>query len=130
MQLYNETDEAQVGAPTETTFTNFEEFEEYKSTVITVIEQAKAAARLAENKDFQTLIMNAYLLEEPRRLGALMASGRLTEQAFQDCVSDLRGAGNLLTFLRDFTRKGAIAEEELKDLEEARNAAIEEMEQA
>lgn len=115
----------EVGAPTETTFTNFEEFEAYKKTVLSVVEQAKCCMRLMENKDFQTVIMEAYLRDEPRRLGELMGSGRLTPKAFEESAEDLRGIGNLFQFLSQYAQKGVLAQEELEGLEEARKAALE-----
>lgn len=128
MDLYQQSydHEEDVGAPSDTTFSNYHEFEEYKATVLEVVEQAKASMRLAENADFQTVIMKAYLEDEPRRLGALMASGKLSEKDFQDCANDLRGIGNLAMFLSMYAQKGVIASEELEGLEEARRAYLEE----
>lgn len=117
--------EDEVGQLTDTTFTNFEEFEAYKATVVGVIEQAKAAMRLAENPDFQKIIMTAYLEQEPARLASLMASGKLNAKSFDECAEDLRGIGNLAAFLSQYAQKGVIANQELEDLEEARRAAIE-----
>lgn len=128
MDLYNDgyDGDTDLGAPTDTTFTNFEEFEAYKATVLEVVEQAKACMRLNDNPDFQSVIMKAYLEDEPRRIGALMASGRCTPKVFDECVEDLRGIGNLASFLSQYAQKGVIANEELEALEEARKAAIEE----
>lgn len=117
--------EAEVGAPADTTFTNFEEFTAYRETVLSVVEQAKSAMRLSENEDFQKVILDAYLTQEPIRLAGLMASGRLNEQGFNACAEDLRGIGNLAAFLSQYAQKGVIANEELEALEEARKAAIE-----
>lgn len=117
-----------VGAPEDKVFTNLEDFNAYKASVEQVIAQAKSAARLAENKDFQEIIMKAYMEDEPIRLAGLIASGRVSESVIDDCVTDLKSIGNLNSFLSQFIAKGNIAIEELAGLEEARAAAIEEAE--
>ena len=68
------------GADTEdnTTEMTMEEFDSYKASCLYLIEQAKAAAKLAADPNFQTLIMENYFVEEPNRLGSLMASGTPT----------------------------------------------------
>jgi len=97
-----------------------EEFQEYRLSVEHVVAQAETAIRLSKNPDFKTLIMEDYFTREPARLGQLMASGRLNEKQFQDCVQDLRGVAGLRVFLSSFIQKGSIARDELAGLEEAR----------
>lgn len=114
------------GADTEdnTTEMTMEEFDSYKASCLYLIEQAKAAAKLAADPNFQTLIMENYFVEEPKRLGSLMASGKLTEKGFEGCVSDLRAIGHLHSYLQDFIEKGNIAAGELENLEIARADAV------
>ena len=130
MDIYEELTQqgAQVGAPEDKVFSSYEEFETYRASVVAVIEQAKAASRLSENKDFQEIIMKAYMQDEPQRLAGLIASGRIPDNVIDDCVTDLKSIGNLNAFLSQFIAKGNIAIEELEGLEEARNLAIAEAE--
>ena len=130
MDLYQgyEGDNEVVGAPDEKTFTSYEDFEAYRASVQHVIEQAKAAARLAENKDFKMIIMDGYMDQEPKRLAGLIASGRITPAVADECIADLKSIGNLNSFLSNFIAKGNIAMGELEELEEARAAAIAEAE--
>jgi hypothetical protein len=120
--------DSEVGAPEDKVFSNLEDFNEYKASVEHVIAQAKSASRLADNKDFQDIIMRAYMQDEPVRLAGLIASGRVSESVIDDCVVDLKSIGNLNSFLSQFIAKGNIAVEELAGLEEARAAAIAEAE--
>ncbi|MCA1806944.1 MAG: hypothetical protein LC687_03670, partial [Actinobacteria bacterium] len=48
----------------------------------------------------------------------------LSEKQFDECASDLKAIGSLRTFLQDFIQKGNIAQDELKNLEEAWNEAV------
>ena len=107
--------------PTEMTM---EEFDEYKASCLYLIKQAKAAAELTEYPPFQQIIMEDYFSNEPKRLGCLMASGRLTSQGFDGAVSDLKAIGHLRKYLQDFVQKGVIAAGELENLEIARAEAV------
>jgi hypothetical protein len=119
MNLY-EQNSPQTGEDDEPRAMTLEEFQQYRLSVEHVIEQADMAARLAKNADFKALIMEDYFTREPARLGQLMASGRLNEKQFQECVQDLRGVAGLRVFLGSFIQKGNIARDELAGLEEAR----------
>lgn len=121
MELYNPDDMTNDDTPTEMTM---EEFDQYKSSCLLIIDQAKAAAKLVEFPAFQQIIMEQYFSEEPKRLGCLMASGRLTPKGFDGCVEDLRSIGHLRKYLQDFIEKGNIAADELLGLEEARAESV------
>jgi hypothetical protein len=114
----------EVGAPEDKVFTNLEDFNAYQASVEHVIAQAKSAARLADNKDFQDIIMKGYMKDEPIRLAGLIASGRVSDNVIDGCISDLKSIGNLNAFLSEFIAKGNIAIEELAGLKEARAEAI------
>jgi hypothetical protein len=121
MEIYNETDNHNEDEPTHMTM---EEFDEYKASCLYIIEQAKAAAKLAQDPNFQKIIMEDYFSNEPKRLGCLMASGRMTPQGFEGAVEDLRSIGHLRKYLQDFIEKGNIAAGELENLEIARAEAV------
>lgn len=129
MNIYDEPT-PEVGEADTHTFMNIEEFNEYKASCEYVISKAKAAAKLAQNPEFISIIMEDYFAEEPKRLGSLMASGHLTPQGFEGAVIDLKAIGHLRKYLQDFISKGNIAADELIQLEEARAAAILEQEEA
>lgn len=121
MEIYDNDADRDIEGPTEMTM---EEFDEYKASCVFLIDQAKAAAELAKYAPFQKIIMENYFTLEPQRLGSLMASGKLTDQGFDGCVSDLKAIGHLRGYLQDFIQKGNIAADELKGLEEARAEAV------
>lgn len=102
-----------------------EQYQEYKASCEMLLNQAKSAEKLAGLPEFKEIVMDAYFDQEPRRLAGLMASGRLNDKQFDDCVSDLRAIGSLRTFLQDFIQKGNIAQSELENLEAAWNEAVE-----
>jgi hypothetical protein len=122
MDIYNEN--ALSEDDDEPTHMTMEEFDEYKASCLYLIEQAKAAAKLAQDPNFQKIIMEDYFSNEPKRLGCLMASGRLTPNGFDGAVSDLRAIGHLRRYLQDFIEKGNIAAGELENLEIARAEAV------
>lgn len=125
MNLYNQNGPELGDGFEEPTGMTFEEAQEYKASCEHVIRQSDAALRLAKNPDFVTLIMEGYFTEEPKRLGMMMASGRINEKQIQGCMEDLRGIGNLRAFLASFIQKGEIAKGELANLEAAIKAATE-----
>ena len=119
MNLYDQ-NSPETGEDDQPRAMTLEEFQEYRLSVEHVIGQAEMAERLSKNADFKALIMEDYFTREPARLGQLMASGRLNEKQFQDCVQDLRSVAGLRVFLSSFIQKGSIARDELAGLEEAR----------
>jgi hypothetical protein len=123
MDLYNGS--AQLGEATEETVMTFEEYQEYKASCEEVIATADAAAKLAENPDFKLIFMENLFDKEPARLGKLMASGRMTQNGFDGAVKDLQAIGYVKDYLSQFIQKGNIAREELAQLEQARNEALE-----
>ena len=120
-----ESQETELGATTEEVIMNFKEYQEYKAACEHVIATGEKAAKLATNPEFITIVMEEYLTKEPARLGGLMASGRLNPKQFDECVEDLRGISNLRTFLGSFIQKANIAKNELEELEQARQQAVE-----
>jgi hypothetical protein len=109
----------------ETAHMTVEQYQEYKASCEELLNQAKSAAKLAENPDFKNIVMDAYFTKEPQRLAGLMATGRLSDKQFDECVSELKAIGSLRTFLQDFIQKGNIAQSELENLEIAWNEAVE-----
>ena len=121
MEIYDHDVDQQSDEPTMMTM---EEFDEYKASCLYIIKQAKAAAKLAQDPAFQTIIMEDYFSNEPKRLGCLMASGRMTPNGFAGAVADLQAIGHLRKYLQDFIEKGNIAAGELENLEIARAEAV------
>lgn len=102
-----------------------EQYQEYKASCEELLRQAKAAEKLAGLPEFKEIVMDAYFDQEPKRLAGLMATGRLSDKQFDECVGELRAIGSLRTFLQDFIQKGNIAQGELENLEAAWNEAVE-----
>lgn len=119
MNLYEQND-----ATEETAHLTMEQYQDYKKSCEELLRQAKSAAKLAENPDFKEIVMDAYFDQEPKRLAGLMATGRLSDKQFDECVSELKAIGSLRTFLQDFIQKGNIAQDELTNLEAAWNEAV------
>jgi hypothetical protein len=103
---------------------SLEEYEDAKNTLQSIIDRGDAAIRLLDNPDFTHLVMEGYLTNEPLRLAELMASGRLNEKNFDNCVQEMKSIANFRTYMRQFTEQAGMAREELKSLEEAREEAI------
>lgn len=101
------------------------EFEEYRQTCEQVVANAKMAEKLAEDPGFKQIIMTEYFEKEPERLARLIATGRLTPAGIEGAIEDLKSIGHLNRFLSEYVQKGIIAQQELKELEEARNEAVE-----
>lgn len=120
MNLYE-----QDNASEETAHLTMEQYQEYKASCEELLRQAKSAAKLAEQPEFKEIVMDAYFDQEPKRLAGLMATGRLSDKQFDECISELRAIGSLRTFLQDFIQKGNIAQDELNNLEAAWNEAVE-----
>ena len=120
MNLYE-----QDNASEETAHLTMEQYQEYKASCEELLRQAKSAAKLAEQPEFKEIVMDAYFDQEPKRLAGLMATGRLSDKQFDECISELRAIGSLRTFLQDFIQKGNIAQSELENLEVAWNEAVE-----
>jgi len=121
MNLYDEN----VQDTEETAHLTMEQYQEYKASCEELLRQAKAAAKLSENSEFKEIVMDAYFDQEPKRLAGLMATGRLSDKQFDECIGELRAIGSLRTFLQDFIQKGNIAQSELENLEAAWNEAVE-----
>lgn len=122
MEIYNDLTADDDGE--QITEMTMEQFDEYKASCLYLIEQAKAAAKLAADPNFQKIIMENYFSDEPKRLGCLMASGKMTPKGFDDAASDLRAIGHLRRYLQDFIEKGNIAAGELEGLESARAETV------
>lgn len=121
MNLYNGSTD---GESQEEVGITFEEYEAHKKACEEVIAQSDIAARLTNNPDFQALIIGVYMQDEPKRLGQLIASGRLTPKATEDAFADLKSVGNLNRFMSNQLQRGDIARQELKDLQEAWDAHV------
>lgn len=127
MDLYN----ASMGMeePQEIELTH-EQYVEAKEHYETIIARGESAKRLADNPDFKSLVIDGYLDDEPKRIAELMASGRLTAQSMEACTMDLRAVGSFRNYMKMFVEQGGMAAAELAALEEARDLAIKEAEEA
>lgn len=125
MDLYNaSTEGALEDQGEEQVMMTFAEFEERKAACEHVIEVSDRAVRLAENPDFQAVIMKGYFEDEPKRLAMLMVSGKLNPSGFNGSVEDLRAIGGLATYLKQYTSRGKMAREELDMLNAAWDEAV------
>lgn len=108
----------------EPTTLTLEEYEDAKKSLEIIVERSDMARRLNENKDFQELIIQGYLTDEPKRLAELMASGKLHEKNIANCVQDIDAIARFRNFLKMNIEQGNLARDELEALEEARDEAI------
>jgi len=109
----------------ETVHLTMDQYQEYKASCEELLRQAKAAEKLAGLPEFKEIVMDAYFDQEPKRLAGLMATGRLSDKQFDECVGELKAIGSMRTFLQDFIQKGNIAQSELENLEAVWNEAVE-----
>ena len=109
----------------ETAHLTMEQYQEYKASCEDLLRKAKAAEKLAGLPEFKEIVMDAYFDQEPKRLAGLMATGRLSDKQFDECIGELKAIGSMRTFLQDFIQKGNIAQSELDNLEVAWNEAVE-----
>ena len=116
MNLYENPDQE-----SEETQMTLDELNEFREGCHQVMDKAKAAAKLAQYPEFQSIIMDQYFLQEPQRLGALMATGQLTPKSFDDAAYDLRSIGHLRRFISGLIESGNIAAGELAEAEAARD---------
>ena len=120
MNIYGQ-DEVQEDDTVEITMESLNELrEECKD----IIETANAAKRLLTNPDFITVIEEGYFDKEPKRLGSLIASGRMPATQVEGAIEDLKSIGSCVTFLNNIVQKGEIANSELEAAEAAYNEAI------
>lgn len=101
-----------------------EQYEEGKAHYKTIIARGEAAKRLTDNPDFDMLIMQGYLVNEPQRLAELMASGRLNDQTFDKCAKGIESVGAFRNFMKMHIEQGRMAQDELESLEAARDESI------
>ena len=103
---------------------SLEEYEDGKKHLQGIIERGEAAKRLADNPDFQMLIMDGYLSKEQIRLADLMASGKLNQTVFDGCVEGMKGIGHFRNYMKMHVEQVNLAKDELAALEEAREQSI------
>jgi hypothetical protein len=106
----------------------FDQYREYKNTCEALLNQANSAKKLSTIPEFKEIVMDAYFVEEPKRLAGIMTSGRLSDKDFDACIGELRAIGSLRAFLQQYIQKGEIAQVELDNLEIAYNESVEERE--
>lgn len=120
MQLYNEANEPQE-APVQM---DYEQYQGLKQHLLELISLGEMSIKLASVPEFNTLIMGDYFTNEPKRLGMLMASGKITGKAFDGCVEDLRAIGHLRAFVTGYITRMESARNQLASLEEAYAQAV------
>lgn len=128
MDLYNASTD--FGDTEDPMILTLEEYEDAKKNLETIVARSDIARRLADHPDFQELIMQGYLHDEPLRLAELMASGRLQDKNMQNCMHELDAIGRFRNFLKLNIEQGNLARDELVSLEEARDEAIKAEEEA
>lgn len=123
MNLYEQIGQSEEGSGEPIAMT-YEEYLERKEVFEAQLEVTKAAHRLAENPDFQLVVMDHYFVKEPQRLAELMASGRLNQKSFENSSALLKSIGDFRSFLREQVERGNLAMNELESLENAYQEAV------
>lgn len=121
MNLYESQDADETS---ESVSMTYEEYLERKEVFEAQVEISDAARKLATIPEFELVVMNAYFTEEPRRLGALMASGKLAQKNFDNCAHDLQAIAHFRNFLKEQLERGNLARNELESLQEAYDEAV------
>jgi len=102
-----------------------EEFDEAKAELEHAIERGDAAVRLANNPDFQKLMLEGYFGAEVKRLTGLITSGAVAKSVVDGCAASLDAIGKCRIYFKTATEEGHQAREELKALVQARDEALE-----
>lgn len=123
MNLYEQIGQSEEGSGEPVAMT-YEEYLERKEVFEAQLEVTEAARRLAENPDFQLVVMNHYFVKEPQRLAELMSSGRLNQKSFENSSALLKSIGDFRTFMREQVERGNLALNELESLENAYQEAV------
>lgn len=103
---------------------SYEEYLEGKQQYQAAIDRGEAAKRLAQNPDFKALVTEGYFEEEPKRIAALMACGRLHPTSMDNCKNELFAIGHFREHMRGLTENIALAKANLESLEEAYEEAL------
>lgn len=88
-----------------------------------LIERRDMALRLAENRDFRTLILDGFCKEEAARWVQLSTDPALNAEQRADSLQMAQASGPLKRYLSVQVTMANVAERELPDLEEAIDAA-------
>lgn len=96
-----------------------EEYESNKAELQRIIEASGAAVRLAQNEDFKALVMDGYFSEHPKRLGCLIASGKLPQSGIEGSMKELEAVASFRKYLQQYIDQGNAARDELAALEAA-----------
>lgn len=122
MKLY---DEGNVENSEEEVTITLDELNRIRKDSKELIDFAKSAKALANNKDFKSVIIDAYFTREPIRLGELLSSGKLNENQIAGVVQDMRAIGCFRAFMSDLIRKAELAQNYLDQAEAAYDEFIE-----
>jgi hypothetical protein len=95
-----------------------------------LIERRDMALRLAENRDFRTLILDGFCKEEAARWVQLSTDPALNAEQRADSLQMAQASGPLRRYLSVQVTMANVAERELPELEEAIDAARAEEDQA
>ena len=96
-----------------------EQLEQFKS----LISVRQMAARLAQNSDFKTLILEGFCLHDAARFAAESGDPALSAEARADALAMAQAAGHLKRYLQMTSQMGQHAERTLSDLEAALDEA-------
>jgi len=122
MELYDAgQDETENSEPVSMTY---EEYLERKEVFEAQLEITEATRKLATIPEFDLVVMNQYFVVEPKRLGELMASGRLNQKAFEGAANSLQAIAHFRNFLREQLERGEFSRSELDSLNEAYQEAV------
>ena len=84
-----------------------------------LIERKQMALRLAENREFRTLILDGFCKEDCARWTQMSTDPALTAEQRADALIMAQASGPLRRYLSVQIRMADVAERELADLEEA-----------
>lgn len=95
------------------------ELEEQRKMAEELIARRDAALRLRQNRDFQKIILDEYLVTEAARLVQQSSDPVLTVQQRADALSMAQATGHLKRYLSMCVTMANVAERDLEELEQA-----------
>jgi len=85
----------------------------------TLVKRRDAAVRLASNRDFKSLILDEFCVQECARYAQNSANPALNASDRADSLAIAQAAGHLRRYLSVVVQMGAVAEKEIGQIEEA-----------
>lgn len=97
---------------------DIEQLEQQKTKLRTAVDRRDAAVRLAGNRDFRTLILDYFCVEECARYARESADPALPPESRADCLAMAQAAGHFKRFMSVVIQMGNKCEDDIKQIDD------------